>query len=143
MYRPASGSVSGPGSWMDVQTTVRGLTQDFGTAFNTGNYDQAAALFTSDGWLMAPQREAVQGQKPIETVLRKLGETGYQNLRLETLRVEESGDVAVEIGRYTVAIQQPNGTTVAERGKFVQAWRRLGVWLMTANCWNSDLPAAK
>ena len=59
---------------------------------------------------------------------------------METLRVEESGDMAVEIGRYTVAIQQANGTTVAERGKFVQAWRRLGIWRMTANCWNSDLP---
>ena len=51
--------------------------------------------------------------------------------------------MALEIGRYTVAIQQANGTTVAERGKYVQAWRRLGIWLMTANCWNSDLPAGE
>jgi uncharacterized protein (TIGR02246 family) len=143
MYRPSSGSAPSVSSWLDVQSTVRGLTQDFATAFNTGNYDQAAALFTSDGSLMPPQRDAVQGQKAIELVLRRLGDAGYQNLRLETIRVEESGDMAVEIGRYTVAIQQANGTTVAERGKFVQAWRRLGVWLMTANCWNSDLPAAK
>jgi uncharacterized protein (TIGR02246 family) len=128
---------------MDVQSAVRGLTQDFVTAFNTGNYDQAAALFTPDGFLMPPQRDAVQGQKAIESMLRKLGDAGYQNLRLETIRVEESGDMAVEIGRYTVAIAQANGTTVAERGKFVQAWRRIGVWLMTANCWNSDSPAAK
>jgi uncharacterized protein (TIGR02246 family) len=126
-----------------VQSAVRGLTQDFATAFNTGNYDQAAALFTSDGYLMPPHRDAVQGQKAIEVTLRRLSDAGYQNLRLETIRVEESGDLAVEIGRYTVAIQQANGTTVAERGKFVQAWHRLGVWLMTANCWNSDLPAAK
>ena len=143
MYRPSSGSAPSVSSWLDVQSTVRGLTQDFATAFNTGNYDQAAALFTSDGYLMPPHRDAVQGQKAIELMLRRLSDAGYQNLRLETIRVEESGDMAVEIGRYTVAIQQANGTTVAERGKFVQAWRRLGVWLMTANCWNSDLPAAK
>jgi len=123
-----------------VQSAVRGLTQDFSTAFNTGNYDQAAALFTADGVLMAPQREAAQGQKAIELMLRRLGESGYQNLRMETIRVEESGDMALEIGRYTAAIQQANGTTVAERGKYVQAWRRLGIWRMTANCWNSDLP---
>ena len=49
--------------------------------------------------------------------------------------------MAVEIGRYTAAVQQENGTTVAERGKFVQVWRRLGIWLMATNCWNSDLPA--
>jgi uncharacterized protein (TIGR02246 family) len=143
MYRPASGSAPKPSSWLDVQSTIRGLTQDFATAFNTGNYDQAAALFASDGFFMAPQHEAVEGQKPIELMLRTYGEGGYQNLRLETIRVEHSGDMAVEIGRYTVAIQQANGTTVAERGKYLQAWRRLGVWLMTANCWSSDIPAAK
>ena len=143
MYRPSSGSAASVNSWLDVQSAIRGLTQDFATAFNTGNYDQAAALFTADGLLMPPQREGVQGQKPIELMLRRLGEAGYQNLRLETIRVEESGDMAVEIGRYTAAVQQANGTTVAERGKFVQTWRRLGIWRMAANCWNSDLPAAK
>lgn len=141
MYRSSSGSAPSVNSWLDVQSAIRGLTQDFATAFNTGNYDQAAALFTADGMLMPPQREAVQGQKPIELMLRRLGESGYQNLRLETIRVEESGDMAVEIGRYTAAVQQANGTTVAERGKFVQTWRRLGIWRMAANCWNSDLPA--
>lgn len=143
MYPQSSGSAPSVNSWLEVQSAVRGLTQDFATAFNTGNYDQAAALFTADGILMAPQREAAQGQKAIELILRRLGESGYQNLRMETIRVEESGDIALEIGRYTAAILQANGTTVAERGKYVQAWRRLGIWRMTANCWNSDLPAVK
>jgi uncharacterized protein (TIGR02246 family) len=143
MYRPLSGSAPSVNSWLDVQSAIRELTQDFATAFNTGNYDQAAALFASDGFLMPPQREAVQGPKPIELMLRRIGETGYQNLRLETLRIEESGDVAVEIGRYTAALPQVNGTTMVERGKFVHTWRRLGIWLMAANCWNSDLPAAR
>lgn len=143
MFRPLSGSAPSVNSWLDVQSALRGLTQDFATAFNTGNYDQAAALFSSDGFLMPPQREAVQGQKAIEMMLRGLGEAGYQNLRLETTRVEESGDIAVEIGYYTVALEQLNGTTVVDRGKFVQTWRRLGVWRMAARCWNSDVPAAK
>jgi uncharacterized protein (TIGR02246 family) len=143
MYRSLSGSAPNTNSWLDVQAAIRGLTQDFATAFNTGNYDQAAALFTADGFLMPPQREGVQGQKPIELMLRRLGEAGYQNVRLETIRVEESGDMAVEIGRYTAAVQQANGTTVVERGKFVHTWRRLGIWRMAANCWNSDLPAAR
>jgi uncharacterized protein (TIGR02246 family) len=143
MYRPLSGSAPSVNSWLDVQSAIRGLTQDFATAFNTGNYDQAAALFTLDGFLMPPQREAAQGPKPIELMLRKIAEAGYENLRLETLRVEESGDMAVEIGRYTAAIHQLNRTTVVERGKFVHTWHRLGIWRMAANCWNSDLPAAR
>lgn len=143
MYRPSSGNSASVNSWLDVQSAVRELTQDYVTAFNTGNYDHASALFAADGFLMPPQRDAVQGPNAIELMLRKLGEAGYQNLRLETIRVEQSGDIAMEIGRYTVAIQQANGTTIADRGKFVQVWRRLGIWLMTANCWNSDLPTLK
>jgi uncharacterized protein (TIGR02246 family) len=143
MYRPLSGSATSVNSWLDVQSAIRGLTQDFATAFNTGNYDQAAAMFTSDGFLMPPQREAAQGAKPIELMLRRIAEAGYENLRMETLRVEESGDMAVEIGRYTAAIHQVNRTTVVERGKFVHTWHRLGIWRMAANCWNSDLPTAR
>ena len=143
MQRHLSGSAPSGNSWLDVQAAIRELTQDFVTAFNTGNYDQAAALFTSDGFLMPPQCEAVQGHRPIELMLRRLGEAGYENLRLETIRVEESGDMAVEIGRYTAAIHQVNGTTVVERGKFVQTWRRLGIWRMATNCWNSNLPVAR
>jgi uncharacterized protein (TIGR02246 family) len=141
MYRPLSDSAPKLNSWLDVQSVIHGLTQDFVTAFNTGNYDQAAAMFTSDGFLMPPGREAAQGQRAIESMLRRLGEAGYQNLRLETIRVEESGDLAVEIGRYVAAVEQANGTTVVEQGKFVQTWRRLGIWRIAANCWNGDLAA--
>ncbi len=142
MYR-STGAAPGVNPLQDVPSTIRELTQDFATAFNTGNYDQAAGMFAADGWLMPPQRQAAQGQKPIELALRSLGEAGYQNMRLETIRVDHSGDMAVEIGRYSVAIRLANGTTVVDRGKFLQAWRRLGAWIMTVDCWNSDLPTGK
>ena len=69
-------SVPGAGSWMDVQSTIRGLTQDFATAFNTANYDQAAALFASDAYFLAPHRESVQGQRPIELMFVNMAKPG-------------------------------------------------------------------
>jgi uncharacterized protein (TIGR02246 family) len=143
MYRPFSNSVSSPSPFLDVESTIRGFTQDYNTAFNTGNYDQVAILFASDGTLMPPHRDAAQGPKAIERVLREFGESGCQDLRLETVRVDYSSDMAIEIGRYTLAVRQENGTMVADRGKFVHAWRRLGAWLMVADAWNSDLPASR
>ena len=47
MYRPYSSPIGG--SSMDVESTIRGLSQDFSMNFNTGNYDQVAALFAADG----------------------------------------------------------------------------------------------
>lgn len=142
MYRPYGNSVPNSNSLLDVETVIRGLTQDYCTAFNTGNYDQVSALFTSDGLFMPPNREPVQGPRAIEWLMRQYGERGYQDLRLETIRVEYASDIAVEVGRYTIAIHQPDGTTMADRGKFVHGWRRLGAWLILADSWSSNLPVA-
>ena len=142
MYRPYSSPLAGSGSPFDVESTIRGLTQDFSMNFNTGNYDQVAGLFASDGLFMAPNHEPVVGPKPIERKLREFGESGYQNLRLETLRVDSSGDMAMEIGRYSVAIVREDNTTAADRGKYLKVWRRLGAWRVAADCWSSNLPVA-
>ena len=136
-------SYGGPtpkGPLMDVESTIREIDQDFCTAFNTGNYDQCVALYAPEGCFMAPHHELVQGKAAIERALRKFGEYGYENLRLEPIRVESSGDMAIEMGRYTVSIRQANGTTVMDRGKYLNAWRRFGAWLKVADCWSSDLP---
>jgi uncharacterized protein (TIGR02246 family) len=140
MYRPYSSSLVDSRPLLDVQSLIRNLAQDFVTSFNTGNYDQVAALFAQDGAFMAPQHDPAYGPKAVELLLRQIGEAGYEDLRLETLRVESSGDLAMEIGRYTVAIRQPDATILADRGKYVKAWRRLGAWLIVADCWSSNLP---
>ncbi|HEY6337051.1 MAG TPA: nuclear transport factor 2 family protein [Candidatus Sulfotelmatobacter sp.] len=140
MYRPYSGSLADPRPYLDVESVIRGLTQDYVTSYNTGNYDQIGALFAPDGVIMAPHMEPGYGPKSVERLARQMADAGYENLRSETLRVDHSGDMAMEIGRYTVAIRQADGTTVADRGKYVKVWRRLGRWMIVADCWNSNMP---
>src|SRR5271156_4213975 len=123
MYRPYPSSTADSRPFMDVQSLIRNLAQDFVTSFNTGNYDLAAALFAPDGVLMAPHHDPAYGPKSVERLLRHFSDAGYQDLRLETIRIEAAGDLAMEIGRYTVAIRQPDGTIRADRGKYVKAWR--------------------
>jgi uncharacterized protein (TIGR02246 family) len=143
MYRPYSSSLADSRPFMDVQSLIQNLAQDFVTNFNTGNYDQVAALFAQDGAFMAPHHDPAYGPKAVERLLRQFGDAGYQDLRLETVRVETSGDLAMEIGRYTIAIRRPDGTIEADRGKYVKAWRRLGVWSIVADCWSSNLPTVE
>jgi uncharacterized protein (TIGR02246 family) len=140
MYRPYSSSVADSRPFLDVQSLIRNLDQDFVTSFNTGNHDQAAALFAPEGAFMAPHHEPAYGPKAVEHRLRQFADAGYEDLRLETVRVDSSGDMAMEIGRYSVAIRQPDGTIFADRGKYLKAWRRLGAWLIVADCWSSNLP---
>jgi uncharacterized protein (TIGR02246 family) len=143
MYRPYSSSLADSRPFLDAESMIRNLAQDFVTSFNTANYDQVAALFAQDGVFMAPHYDPAYGPKAVERLLRQIGEAGYEDLRLETVRVEASGDLAMEIGRYTVAVRQTDGTILADRGKYVKAWRRLGAWLIVADCWSSNLPVLR
>src|SRR6266567_526888 len=142
MYRPYTSASADSRPFRDVESQLRDLTQDFQTSFNTGNYDQAASLFVADGVLMAPHYEPAYGPKPVERLLRQLGEAGYSDLRLETTRVEHTGDMAMEVGRFSVVVRKADGTMVPERGKYVKVWRRLGVWRILADCWSRTPLAA-
>lgn len=110
-------------------------------AFNTGNYDQASALFAPDGVLMSPNQTQVATNKLIERTLQNFAETGYQDVRFETTRVECSGDIAVEIGRYRFTVHRPDGSNIQDEGKFLATWRRMGAWRILASSWSSNLPA--
>ncbi|MFZ0297569.1 MAG: SgcJ/EcaC family oxidoreductase [Candidatus Sulfotelmatobacter sp.] len=143
MYRPYSSSLADSRPFLNVDSLIRNLDQDFVTSFNTGNYDQVAALFAQDGAFMAPHHDPAYGPKAVERLLRQFAESGYEDLRLETIRIEASGDLAMEIGRYSVGIRKPDGTIMADRGKYVKAWRRLGAWLIVADCWSSNLPVPR
>ena len=140
MYRSYSSSLADSHPSTDVQSLIRNLAQDFVTAYNTGNYDQAAALFAPDGAFLAPHHDPAYGPKAVEQLLHLLGDAGYQDLRLETIRVESSADMAMEVGRYTVALRNPDGTIQGDRGKYVKVWRRLGAWLIVADSWSTNLP---
>jgi ketosteroid isomerase-like protein len=142
MYRQYSSPQADFHPFRDVESLLRDQTQDFATSFNTGNYDQAAALFANDGVLMAPQYEGAYGQKPVERLLRQLGESGYSDLRMETTRVDHSGDMAMELGRFSLAVRKADGSIIPVRGKYVRVWRRLGAWLLTADSWNWTSQAA-
>src|SRR5215472_17526178 len=142
MYRPYPNFPADSRPLRDVQSLLRELTQDFATSFNTGNYDQAASMFSQDGTLMAPHYEGVSGQKPVEQLLRRLGEAGYCNLRMETTRVEHSGDMAMELGLFSVALQKNAVTALRDAAKSAGVWRRLAVWMLLAACWTRNPVAA-
>ena len=139
MYRPYGNSVSG-GRSVSVDAAIRELVQDFCTAFNTGNYDHCARAFAPDAFFMPSGQELVQGSQLIERTLQRLRDAGYSDLRQETTRVDASADMAAEIGRYSVSIDNGDGTTSMDRGNYVNCWRRLGAWRLVASCWSSSLP---
>jgi uncharacterized protein (TIGR02246 family) len=141
MYQPYSSFRDDVRSPRDVESQIRDTAQDFAMAFNTGNFDQAAALFAKDGVLITPRCETAHGQKQVERLLRQLSDAGCRDLRLETTRVEHSGDMAMEVGRFSLTVRRQDGTAFPEQGNYVKVWRRLGAWLIIGGCWTRTADA--
>jgi ketosteroid isomerase-like protein len=65
-----------------------------------------------------------------------MGEAGVDNLRMQTIRVDHSGDMAMELGHFALLVRSTDGSVVTEQGKYVRVWRRVGAWLTIADCWS-------
>jgi len=50
--------------------------------------------------------------------------------------------MAMELGKFSVVIRKADGTLSPERGKNVKVWRRLGAWLIMADCWSGTALAS-
>ena len=135
-----AGSREPAASPADAESAVRDLIQDFTTSFNTGNYDHCSGIFVPEGQLILSHREPAQGQAAIERTLRELAERGFQDLRLQTVRVDALGDRGIEMGRYTVSVRLANGQSVRDWGNYLASWQRLGVWRIVASCFSSSVP---
>jgi hypothetical protein len=59
---------------------------------------------------------------------------------LELDRIEDWGDVALGVGRYSLQIPTKSGSFDVDRGKHVGHWRRMshGQFRVTISMWSSD-----
>ena len=84
------------------------------------------------------------GTTPKKLVMRRDKVELFRYEALAPRRIETPVIIAYGlIGRYTMAIRQPDATIRGDRGKYLKAWRRLGAWLIVADSWSSNLPAAR
>ena len=96
MYRPYTSPLADSSSVSRCRVSAARTFTRFHHLIQHWKLRSGCRVVCHDGILMAPHYEAAYGQKPVERLLRQLGEAGYCDLRLETMRVEHSGDMAME-----------------------------------------------
>lgn len=121
----------------DLQDEIEATNARFESHVAAQQWDSVAALYTSDA-IMMPQGAPMQrGPNAIRDGFAQMGEQGgVSNVRLETSEVEASGDLAYEIGQYTLEGQ---GGARLDRGKYLVVWKREGdTWKIHRDIFNSD-----
>ncbi len=121
-----------------VHATIEANNQKFMNGFKQSNAAGVAALYTGNARILPPGSEMMQGRAAIQSFWQAVMDSGVKEAQLETLDIEVSGeDLAREIGRYVLTIQQ-GSETVKSPGKYVVIWKREGSdWKLDVDIWNS------
>ncbi len=117
---------------------IRALSGEWIAALNAGDVDTLVAMYSQDARVLPPNAELGQGHDAVRASFGGMIDAGLGGT-LETLELLAAGDVGYHVGTYTLTAE---GAEV-DRGKFIEAWRRIdGEWKITNDIYNSDLPAA-
>ena len=128
---------------MDTRAEIEALATEFSKAFNNQDAVELATFYTEDCKMLPPNLPLVEGRAGVEAFCRQMIEGGCRSLDLETTDVLESGELIVEVGRYTMTIQPPGGDPAQDVGKYLDVRRRQsdGSLKIAIDTFTSDLPA--
>jgi uncharacterized protein (TIGR02246 family) len=126
-----------------AQKAIEANTKQFIEAFNKGDAAAVANMYTMDARVLPPNAEMVEGRANIQKFWQGAITAGLKLSTLETVNVEQQGNIAVEIGRYTSTMPGAGGTTTTDQGKYVVLWKRDGKsWKLAVDIFNTNRPQA-
>ncbi len=110
----------------------------FVAAFNAGDGATVASLYTEDAALYPPGGERVDGRSAIQAFWQGAIDSGMKIDNLHAVEVEARGDMAGEVGVFTLIIPGDSGPT-AVAGKYIVIWKRSGdTWQLHRDIWNTN-----
>jgi ketosteroid isomerase-like protein len=113
----------------------------FCDALAAGDATAIAAVYTADARLLAPGSDLLEGAGAIADFWRAGIAAGIRCAELQTLSVDEHDGLAIEVGRYKLAIEPAGCDRVIDSGKYVVIHRQVdGGWQWDLDIFNSDRP---
>ena len=103
-----------------------------------------AQFYTDNGVVMPPNEPLVTGRDAIAKFWQGMTAIPEATLTFQPVRIDFSsaGDMALDRGTYRFT-GKPGGQAVAETGKYLVVWKKVGAdWKVAADMFSSDQPAA-
>ena len=122
-----------------TREAIGAANANFMAAFRAADAGAVADCYASDAQLLPANSEPVAGRDAIESFWRAVMNMGIASAKLETVELESQGELAVEVGRYTLA--GADGGSL-DNGKYVVVWHReAGTWKLHRDIWTTSRPA--
>lgn len=125
----------------DVRAAIDQVNARFVEAFKAGDAAAIAALYTESAKMLPPDATEVAGRDAIQELWQSWIDHGLKDLTLDSTEVEASGDLAYEIGDFSLQVPAGNNTMATAIGNYLVVWKRAagGDWQLHVDTWN-DAP---
>ena len=122
-----------------IKNEISSSNANFMAIFAEGNTEGLAGLYTEDAILLPPNNEEITGRKAIGEMWQGAIDMGIKTIKLESVHVDEYGDVVSEIGKYSLFTADGSE---ADNGKYQVIWKQeSGSWKLYSDIWNTSVPA--
>ena len=124
----------------EVRRTIESTNDVWVAAFNSGDTRAMSAVYTPDANLFPLSNVRLQGRASILEYLVAQRGLGMKNPRLQTLEVVTMGDVAYEMGAYTVGYSTGPDSSRSDSGKYMVVWKLQsdGSWRYHVGIWTAE-----
>ncbi len=121
----------------DIHPAINTLIENFELTLARGNAADLADFYTDNGMLLPAGSDFIQGKRDIEAYWQVAIDMGVKNLKLDLVELEQHGDTAIEMSKYTLSSTDDQ---VIDQGKGVAIWKyEGGAWKLHRDIWNSSI----
>jgi ketosteroid isomerase-like protein len=120
------------------KSDIDGRVKMWQAAFNGGDGNSVAALYTEDATRMPYQAPVIEGRAAISANIQATHDAGATKIDLKVLGSESQGSMSWAHGTYQ--LKNAEGSTV-QKGKWMNVSKKVGKeWLIHRDIWNTDAP---
>ncbi len=127
---------------MSVEQEIKDADARFAEAFNRGDTTALVLEHTPDVWVLPFDSPAKRGSDAVESDFRELLDAGWKNMSLESVEIGSEGNLAYNIGKYSVDVPTKEGISKRVTGKYVDTYKHQedGSWKIYVTIFNTDEP---
>ena len=128
-----------------ARQAIETANQQFLDALGRGNAAGCAAVYAENAKIFPSNSPMLSGRKAIQEFWQGAIDSGLKGATLTIVELEEHGDMAIEVGAYTLDLRPKGGPPAKDEGKYVVVWKRQGdgSWKLAIDIFNTNLPPAK
>ena len=116
----------------DVEVIICRLSEEWTSLWNSGQLDKVVDLYAKDALYLPAHANPIHGRKNIREFLREPMRQGATDFTLRIDFIQRAGDLAYDVGHYSIQLPQKDGSKKRDQGRYLVVWQRQesGEWRM-------------